>query len=662
MKYSALPLLDLPKPSLIFLALLHSAVAMAEQNTEELEITEVVANPIIEETHVDSFSDVSAVVTEDQIRDQNALDLASVLKRTPGVQISRYNPVGAFGGDQGGAVSIRGQGTGRPGSEIKTYIDDIPMYMATWNHPLLDLLPVNGMQSITVYKGPQPHINGNNFGSINLQTKTATEDGIHGSGRLSGGFFGTFTEQADVQGKYGDFDFSLAQGYARSDGHRENGFGELRNVLGKAGYQINPNWRSDVTFLYADNKAGDPGQYGVTPPIGEYDTVAGMVAASVSHEHGDWRGKFSLYHNGGDGDWLRQNTYFTGFADTRSNLLSQYSMDGFRWKEQFSPWQGGTILAGIDTEWLNGKVTNLGAQTNNQVYQFATPAFRLTSPYLALNHEFVLSKDWVMIPSMGVRFYEHSHYKSKASPHAGLSFVSKDLTLFGNVSNGVNYPGIDAAANSGALANVPLNMFSGGFLPNFSANGWQNLSPENVDHAEVGLKASPFNGTQIDLSFFIDNVKNRYVFDLTQGAYLNYGSYWMRGLEASVKQELFADWSMFAGLTLLNPSIPNLPYTPEQAVTAGINGPIGPLRFSFDLQYQARTWALNRARNLGEVNNQRVEAFTVANTRLAYPVPELGKKGELFVSVENLFDKRYAYRPGYQMPGIWGQIGIAASF
>lgn len=652
-----------PHPLLVSLALLHvSAAVLADPKADELEATEVVASPIIEENHVDEFSEVSAVVTEEQIRDQNALDLASVLKRTPGVQISRYNPVGAFGGDQGGAVSIRGQGTGRPGSEIKTYIDDIPMYMATWNHPLLDLLPVNGMQSITVYKGPQPHINGNNFGSINLQTKTAVEDGVHGSGRLSGGFFGTITEQADVQGKYGDFDFSLAQGYAKSDGHRENGFGELRNVMGKAGYQINPNWRSDVTFLYADNKAGDPGQYGVTPPIGEYDTTAGMVAASVSHEHGDWQGKFTIYHNGGDGNWLNQNTYFTGFADSRSNLLSQYSMDGFRWKEQFSPWQGGTVLAGIDNEWLNGKVTNLGAQTNTQVYQFATPTFRLTSPYLALNHEFVLNKDWVMIPSMGVRFYDHSHYKSKASPHAGLSFVSQDLTLYGNVSNGVNYPGIDAAANAGALSNVPLNMFSGGFLPNFSANGWQNLSPETTDHAEVGLKASPFKTTQIDLSFFIDNVKNRYVFDLTQGSYINYGSYWMRGLEASVKQELIADWSLFAGLTLLNPSIPNLPYTPEQAVTAGINGPIGPLRFSFDLQYQSRTWALNRSRNASEVNNQRVEAFTVANTRLAYPIPELGKKGEVFVSVENLFDKRYVYRPGYQMPGIWGQIGIAASF
>lgn len=649
----------------LFLALsqsLISAAAFADQKPEELNDTEVIADPIIEENHVDEFSNVSAVTTEDQIRDQNAVDIASALKRTPGVQISRYNPVGAFGGDQGGAVAIRGQGAGRPGSEIKTYIDDIPMYMATWNHPLLDLLPVNGMHSITVYKGPQPHVNGNNFGSINLRTKSAGEDGLHGSGRLSGGFFGTIIEQADVQGKYGDVDFSVAQGYAKSDGHRDNGYGELRNVLGKAGYQFNANWRSDVTFLYADNRAGDPGQYGVTPPIGEYDTVAGMVAASLSHQHGSWQGKFTLYHNGGDGNWLNQGTYWAGWTGApfasapraRSNLMSQYSMDGFRWKEQFSPWQGGTLLAGIDNEWLNGKVNNLIPGTDAQIYQFATPTFRLTTPYVALSHDLVLNQEWTLVPSVGVRFYDHSHYASKVSPHAGLSLISENLTLFGNVSNGVNYPGIDAAANSGALSNVPF--FS------FSPQGWQGLAPESVDHAEVGLKASPFKSTQIDLSFFIDNVKNRYVFDVSQGAYLNYGAYWMRGLEASIKQELIADWSLFAGLTLLNPSIENLPYTPEQAVTAGINGPIGPLRFSFDLQYQSRTWALNRGRNVSDVNTQRVEAFTVANTRLALPVSELGKKGEVFVSVENLFDKRYVYRPGYEMPGIWGQVGIAASF
>lgn len=54
--------------------------------------------------------------------------------------------------------------------------------------------------------------------------------------------------------------------------------------------------------------------------------------------------------------------------------------------------------------------------------------------------------------------------------------------------------------------------------------------------------------------------------------------------------------------------------------------------------------------------------FAVANLRVAYPVPALGSKGEVFLAVENLFDRNYAYRPGYPMPGRSAQIGVAASF
>jgi outer membrane cobalamin receptor len=43
-------------------------------------------------------------------------------------------------------------------------------------------------------------------------------------------------------------------------------------------------------------------------------------------------------------------------------------------------------------------------------------------------------------------------------------------------------------------------------------------------------------------------------------------------------------------------------------------------------------------------------------------LPFLGKRGEIFVAMENLLDANYAYRPGYPMPGRWGQIGLSASF
>ena len=100
--------------SVTVIAAASSGLTMAQtapqpSNTTATTLSPVVvtSNPIIDRVRIDPFSSTSAVVTESQLRDQNAFDLATALRRTPGVQISRYNPVGAFGGDQGGATSSK---------------------------------------------------------------------------------------------------------------------------------------------------------------------------------------------------------------------------------------------------------------------------------------------------------------------------------------------------------------------------------------------------------------------------------------------------------------------------------------------------------------------------------------------------------------------------
>ncbi len=460
--------------------------------TATLPAVVVTARPVIEEVKVDAYSSTSAVVTENQLRDQNAVDVASALRRTPGVQISRYNPVGAFGGDQGGAVFIRGMGVSRPGSEIKAYIDGVPFYMGVWNHPLLDLLPVNGMQSITVYKSPQPQVNGNNFASINLQTKRATEDGVHGDASLSAGSFGTVIEQANLVGRQGNLDYTLAQGHAESNGHRANANGELNNVMGRVGLRLNDNWTAGASFLYVDNKARDPGDNRVAAPTvaPQYNTQAGMITASAAHVHGDWRGEFLLYSNSGEGNWLNQPAL-------DGDTLSKFRMSGLRWKEQFSPWAGGTVVAGVDHDRISGNVQFNRVAPAPQG-SFDAPTFKITSPYLSLNQQIALNQDWTLVPSAGLRFYEHSEFQSKSAPHAGVSLVSEKLTVFANVSRGINYPGLETTVLSSLIA--PLG------------TSWKQLSAEELDHAEVGVKFSPTDATQIDLSIFNDNVKNRYVF------------------------------------------------------------------------------------------------------------------------------------------------------
>jgi iron complex outermembrane receptor protein len=87
----------------------------------------VTGRPIVEANQVDAYGSYSTRLVESQVQALSALDLTAALHMTPGVQISRYDEVGSYNGNQGGAVYIRGLGASRPGSEIKTYVDGVPV-------------------------------------------------------------------------------------------------------------------------------------------------------------------------------------------------------------------------------------------------------------------------------------------------------------------------------------------------------------------------------------------------------------------------------------------------------------------------------------------------------------------------------------------------------
>jgi iron complex outermembrane receptor protein len=599
----------------------------------------VIANPLIESTYLDAYSSTSSIVSQDQIRDRNAVDIASALRTTPGVQISRYNPVGGYGGDQGGGVYIRGLGTARPGSEIKTYIDGVPFYSGVWGHSLLDILPVNGMSSITVYKSPQPQINGNNFASINLTTKSATEDGTHGDGRLSAGSFGTIIEQASVSSKQDNINFVLSQGFMKSNGHRANADGELKNIMGRLGVDFNDHWKADATFLYTDNYANDPnlvhvyGYTGSANAVPKYETNAGMLTAAISHKYDSFNGELRAYATSGKAKWSNYYNYL---------YKQEFDMNGFKFKENFIPWTGGLISGGVDFDNISGKSSESATVINDM------PDMRITSPYVAVNQSIAINNEWCLIPSAGVRFYEHNIYSSKTAPHAGLSVISEKATFFANASRGINYPGQEAAALS-----IP-------------SSSWRALSAIDMNHYEVGMKLNPIKGTQFDMSIFHDQINSRFAYNSGAGtAYKTDGDH-TNGAELSLKQNLGDNWLGFVSYTYLDPkSSINLPYMPRSAFVLGLNGNIGLFKIAFDAQHQTKMWANTANRNLswGAIGStSQVDAFTVANVRVSYPIPQMGKKGEVFVAAENLFDEKYEYAPGYRMPGISGHLGVIASF
>jgi iron complex outermembrane receptor protein len=621
-------------------AVLLCAAAAVQAQTAQLPAVTVTASPVIEANRVDRFGSLATEVTEAQLRELNALDLASALRRTPGVVVSRFNPVGSFGGDEGGAVYVRGLGASRPGSEIKTYVDGIPFYMGVWNHPLLDLLPVHGMERISVYKGPQLQLFGNNFAAIDLMPRRATKDGLAAQGQLTAGSFSTVTEQAALQWRGNEFDVALAQGAARSSGHRDDADGKLSNVMGRAGYRLTPEWSLGLTLLYADNKVSDPGQESnPASKTGKFDTRGSLAALSVAHEHAWGRGSLQIYDNSGDGNWHDHPAQ----ADT----YSKFALGGLRWREVLAPTAADEVVLGADVDQSRGSVAFGGFTAFDNV------KLRLTSPYAAISHTFALGSGWELVPSAGARWYHHDVFGNHTGAHGGLVAKSGEtLALRVNVAQGHNFPGLDAA-----LLNAIVPPLAG------APTSWRDLDPERTNHAEVGAHWVAMPGTTIDVALFNDRITGRYVFAfppaVTQPSFTNLGDYSVKGAELSLQQQWGTQLALFAGLTLLDASRDDLPYAPSRALSLGATWRSGPWRISADGQAQGSMFTLNRARADGSANTEKVGGFLVANLRAAFSVPLLGPNGEVFAALENLGDRRYAVRPGYPLPGRSGQLGVS---
>jgi iron complex outermembrane receptor protein len=219
----------------------------------------VVGNPIIEGTVVSRYGTEATVVSQSQIEDMNAQDITSALRRTPGVTISRYNPVGSFGGGQGGGVFVRGSGSSRPGGELQIFYDGIPRINPIFSHPLLDIISIDPAASVQVYKSPQPQSFGNAHAAVDVQTKSKEEEGFITKLGAQYGSYRGFMQGAEHGGKTGPYDYYLGQSYKHSDGLRKNSSGDLQSYFARLGIELNDNWKISGFGNFTDNLAHDPG-------------------------------------------------------------------------------------------------------------------------------------------------------------------------------------------------------------------------------------------------------------------------------------------------------------------------------------------------------------------------------------------------------------------
>jgi len=281
-------------------------------------------------------------------------------------------------------------------------------------------------------------------------------------------------------------------------------------------------------------------------------------------------------------------------------------------------------------------------------------AWHIFAPYVALSQLFGSKDSFYAIPSAGTRYFSHDQFGTEMGPQAGLVLGYQDTEFHAMYSRGVNYPGLFVKANSDL------------FMP--GDNKWQNLSPETVNHYEVGISQRYKKWAKIDFTFFYDDGDNRIVTTTPPPfppLWTNFGAYRNKGVEGTVTVFPLDNLSLYAGATYLDSTPSDLPYAPEWSTSFGAN-----YRFlkyfqaSLDALYLTDYFVNSRARSTSALNIDTVDGYFLLNAKLTYDfnLPLRQMRGQLLIAGENLTNASYQQKAGYPMPGINGMGGFKPTF
>jgi iron complex outermembrane receptor protein len=620
-------------------------------------------------------------ITEEQIRLQSSLDFYDALRNVPGVTFQKKT---ILGGQNGASLYIRGRGASHPSPDLNILFDDVPRSGVLYGQTLADGIPVYALGGMEIYKYPQPSRFGSGYGMINFIPKFMTKDGTEYKVGMEGGSYGVFAENLSAGAKKGSFDIYAAQSHLRTDGHVDNSAGKQTSYYLNAGYKINGNWTLRLLGNHVDasTEAPDNPLTGNKSYPVRFDTETALGTLTLFNEYKNASGYLKAYYNDTDFYLVGEST---GGGVGNATSRQSNNLFGLRARESFWLWEGSEVVAGFDLDKMvleNRQDRHDGGPS--RVWDF--PDVTLFSPYLAVSQMYGVGDGFHAIPSIGLRFYQNDTFENKSASQAGLVLGYSGFSLNFNYARGVNYP-----------SPVVLQAF----LPNASLpEGFdtKKIKPEVVDHYEAGLTHTWKNIGSLSAAFFHDDGRDRTRAYMYGGApdetFFNshISRYKIMGMELSGNLAPVKDFELFAGAAWLHPKATGddsverdrMPYTPNFAFQTGFRWRfLEGFRLSGDYQHLQDIYADTSARtanpgnpasNFSELTDaDKLPNVDVFNLRLDYSF-RCGKArikdGRVFLSVDNLFDAKYAYAletdgtqsAYYYMPGRTFMAGFELKF
>jgi|GEM_PF-2401249 len=623
------------------------------KTTHELE--EIVVTATKTEREVKDISSNVTVITQEEIKKYQQVDLFDLLRHVPGLTIS------GLGSMRSKAVaSFRGMLP--DGRGLLLMLDGIEVNNVSNFFERHTIIPYN-IERIEIIKNPASALYGvaGVGGIINVITKRP-EKPVQAELSVSAGSFGTVEPHAYVGGRLENgFHFGVNTWYLQSDGYRHNTYTENFVANPRAGYT-----GKNIDFeMLANLKTVDDGYSGGLPldtfrknptgssqpdEFGKGHADINAVGAKLKWALGDnslLRLKASYRTLDGSSDDVGLHFKF-GFSETwtaESNYQYDFSICGVK----------SSLLTGVEYRYLDHSVY---VRPNDYFYQFVQFANKanVNEDIWGLYIQDEVSPIENLMINVGVRYdimgtdYKHSNSANsydtshdKLSPRAGFSYVfDPSLNLFGNYSQGIR---------SLFLTVAPFDLD-------------RNVEPETLETWEVGFRGelpACFGITYNIAGFYILTEDKIVLVDPTNYIYQNAGETRSMGLEAGVGKKL--PWGFYVALDY---TYIDAEFTDYRTTTADYSGKRVPLvprhqfgttvgwvsekygRFDTSVRY-------GTDRFIDVANTLRLDGFTVVDLKYTYGFRDWCKGLELSFAINNLTDKTYAEHGstsgGFYLPG-----------
>ncbi|WP_311238962.1 MULTISPECIES: TonB-dependent receptor [unclassified Xanthomonas] len=495
------------------------------------------------------------VLGADQIEDKNVSYSWELLGQMPGIQLTETRQ-----GAESGKVSFRAFNGEGYLNAIKTLIDGIPSNVNSGNQRFIDMLFPLEISYIEVVRGTNdPRYGLHNIGgNINFGTR---QGGNYTDARLTYGSFNTRDAQLAVGRERDGFAQNYFIGVQASDGYRDHDTSSKYSLGGKWFYgTLDDGMRIGLTARVYHNEADEPG----------FMTAAEMRA--------DRRSSDLRNRNDGDDRDMRQvgihmdlklaenlflgtKLYYNRYLDDRQVTFSDLPTGNApRQRRSWDETQIGMLNTltwrSSDTLTLEGGV-NYEHQDNayrRERFRYAEPTNFNATPARIQNDDRHTFDNWGA--------YVQAIYQPiealKIVPAYRVDRFDGDTQLPGGVRaplqryGTIEQPKLSLVYAFTPTTNVYANwgrtfqVLTGSTAPAYLTAGQPDVRPSTNTGMELGMKFSPFHGSQARIAVWQQDAANEVSNMPATGTTVTLGKTRRRGVDAQINAQLGDKWTLWA--------------------------------------------------------------------------------------------------------------------